>query len=246
MTRALFAIAVLGSLALAAMPTAAQAQRPDTDAWDRVLRRYARQGGVDYAGLKADAAARADLDRFVRSAGAMRETEPLASWLNAYNALVVSAIVSRVPMRGGVQQVPGFFNRIRYRVAGRMRTLDELENQIIRPRFHDARVHAALNCGARSCPPLESRAFRQSSVDATLTRLARAMVASNRHVEARSGRLALSSIFDWFRSDFERDGGGTVAGWVRRYDATGKLRGLPSSPPISFKPYDWRLNEASR
>ncbi|MBW2461785.1 MAG: DUF547 domain-containing protein, partial [Deltaproteobacteria bacterium] len=146
---------VLGLL-MSAVPGAAQAL--DAGPWQRVLTAHARGGGFDYAGLRADPERLADLNRFVEAVGAMNDDEGLASWLNAYNALVVHAITTRYPL-DSVRDVDGFFNTVTHSVAGHSRTLDHLENQIIRPRFHDARIHFALNCGARSCPALSPRAF---------------------------------------------------------------------------------------
>jgi hypothetical protein len=184
----------------------------------------------------------ADLDRFLASVAEMPEDEPLASWLNAYNAIVVKSVIERHPL-ASVREVPGFFDRARHRVAGRMRTLDDLEHRVIRVRFPDARVHVALNCAARSCPPLHGRAFRAASLSSTLDRLARAMVANERHVRVRDGALEVSRLFEWFGDDFRRDGGGSVLGWIRRYAADGALAGLPEGATIRFIAYDWRLND---
>ena len=214
----------------------------DVGPWDRVLREHARRDGVDYGALKEDPEAMADLDRFLAAVAEMPEDEPLASWLNAYNAVVVKSVVDRYPL-ASVRDVPGFFDRARHRVGGRMRTLDDVEHRVIRARFPDARVHVALNCAARSCPPLHGRAFRQASLDATLDRLARGMVGSERHVRVRDGALEVSQLFEWFGDDFRRDGGGSVLGWIRRYAAPGALSGLREEPTVRFIPYDWRLND---
>jgi hypothetical protein len=224
--------------------TSGPARALDVEPWDRVLRAHAHGGGMDYAALKADAAAMADLDAFLASVASMPESEPLYAWLDAYNAIVVKSIVLRYPLRS-VRDVPGFFDRARHRVAGRERTLDEIENQIVRPRFRDARVHAALNCGARGCPALASRAFTAANVEAALDRLARAMVANDAHVRVREGRIELSEIFEWFKADFERDAG-SVRAWLARYDARGKLANLPPDARLATRPYDWRLNDFPR
>lgn len=224
--------------------TSGPARALDVEPWDRVLRAHANAGGMDYAALKADAAAMADLDAFLAAVASMPESEPLYAWLDAYNAIVVKSIVARYPLRS-VRDVPGFFDRARHRVAGRERTLDEIENQIVRPRFRDARVHAALNCGARGCPALASRAFTAANVDAALDRLARAMVANDAHVRVREGRVEHSEIFEWFKADFERDAG-SVRAWLARYDARGKLANLPPDARLATRPYDWRLNDFPR
>ena len=238
---------MLRAAAIAAILTAVaapgRARGLDVEPWDRVLREHARRGGLDYGALSEDREAMADLDRFLAAVAEMPDDAPLASWLNAYNAIVVKSVVERYPMRS-VRDVPGFFDRARHRVAGRMRTLDDLEHRVIRVRFPDARVHAALNCAARSCPPLHGRAFREASLDRTLDRLARAMVASERHVRVRDGALEVSQLFEWFGDDFRRDGGGSIAGFIRRFAAADHpARALSADAPVRHIEYDWRLND---
>lgn len=238
-----FALMLFAAMVASATSTAS-VRALDVAPWDRVLRAHANRGGIDYAALAADSAARSDLDAFLAAVATMPESEPLYAWLNAYNALVAKSIITRYPIRT-VRDVPGFFDRAQHRVAGRMRTLDQIENTLVRPRFHDARVHAALNCGARSCPALASRAFTAGNVDASLTRLARALVANGQHVRVRGGTLELSPIFTWFSADFIRDAG-SVRAWLDRYDATRKLANVPAAAPTRQRTYDWRLNDAPR
>ena len=40
------------------------------------------------------------------------------------------------------------------RIEGKVLTLDNIEHDILRPRFKDPRVHFAVNCASKSCPPL--------------------------------------------------------------------------------------------
>ena len=47
-------------------------------------------------------------------------------------------------------------------------TLDDVEHNILRPRFDDPRVHFAINCAAKSCPPLRSEPFRGDILDQQL------------------------------------------------------------------------------
>ncbi|MCG8556959.1 MAG: DUF547 domain-containing protein [Proteobacteria bacterium] len=229
------------ALAAALLLIAQDARALDASPWERVLSRCAGQRGVNYAKLKADRDARGDLASFVHSIASMSSSEPLAAWLNAYNALVVSSVVRRYPLRS-VMDIPGFFNKERHRIAGERRTLDEIEHDIIRKRFRDARVHMALNCAARSCPPLHPHAFRQRTLQATLDRLARNVVTSPRHVRIGPAQLAVSPVFFWFRKDFETEASSLLA-WLKRY-ARSRLAGLPQSTPIVKGDYDWRLNDA--
>jgi hypothetical protein len=230
---------------LAAFAVTTPAQAIDTDAWDRVLQAHANRGGMDYAALKITPTSMTDLNAAYTSLGSMPDQAPLHDWLNAYNIVVVKSIVDRYPLRT-VRGVPGFFDSVRHRVGGQQRTLDAIENQVIRVRFPDARVHAALNCGAASCPALAGRAFRAGSLNATLDRLARAFVGSDNHVRVVNGQIQASMLFNWFRADFERDGGGSVLAWMKRYDQRGRLTALPATTVITHRNYSWALNHRPR
>jgi hypothetical protein len=45
--------------------------------------------------------------------GTMPESEPLASWINTYNVLVIDAVLQRYPL-SSVIDVPDFFSKIKY------------------------------------------------------------------------------------------------------------------------------------
>jgi hypothetical protein len=213
-----------------------------TDGYDQVLARYATKKGFDYAGLAADADAKRKLSAYLKWLETLPESASLADWLNAYNALVVSSVLKAMPVKS-VMDDAGFFKKREHRVAGRPRTLDAIENEIIRPRFRDARVHFALNCAARSCPALHGRAFRPEGLDDTLARLTRAALADERHVRMRQGALELSAIFFWFEQDFVRDAG-SVRGFVRRHAPKAIALQVTDETPLVQREYDWALNAA--
>lgn len=236
----------LGSLMVASALTmhVPRARAHDHAAFQRVLTAHAHAGGMDYAALASDASARADLDRYVASLASMPDSSGLADWLNAYNAIVIQRVVQHWPL-ASVRDVPGFFDRLTTNVAGRGRTLDDLENRVIRERFHDARVHVAMNCGATSCPPLPARAFDAASLSATLDRLARAVVASRQFVRVDGARVSVSELFFWFEADFTRDAGSVLA-WLKRYDATHRLDAIAANTTLGRSPYRWAINHHAR
>jgi hypothetical protein len=210
----------------------------DAEPWGRVLGRHVRNGRMDYAELVKDESSRRDLAVFLRGIVKMSEDEPLASWLNAYNALVVMSVVERYPV-GSVRDISGFFDGAKHRVAGMARTLDEIERSVLRERFKDSRVHAAICHGAVSSPPLLNEPFRTETLDATLTRLAQQFVANERNVRIEGHRLAISSVFFW-SDDFARDARSLV-GWLKKY-AVGRLATVRDDVVLIETNYDWSLN----
>jgi hypothetical protein len=129
-------------------------------------------------------------------------------------------------------------------VAGRERTLDEIENEILRGRFRDPRIHVALVCGATSCPRLRREAYRGDRLDAQLDDQARWFVndGSRNVVDLIARTVALSSIFKWFAPDFGGEAG--VRAFVARYvgwpDQAALLR--QDDVPVRYLDYDWTLN----
>lgn len=230
------AAGVLAALVAWAASSSASAQ--DTARWGHVLRAYVWGGRVDYAALAHDTATRAELDAYVASLATMSDTAPLGAWIDAYNALVLQGVVAVYPV-SGVCDIPGFFDRARHAVAGRERTLDQLENEILRERFRDARVHAALVCGARSCPALSRTPYAARPIDAALDEAVHGWLGDARAVRITSTEVWLSSILDWFQADFARDGT-SLMGWLEAHDA----RFTPAARvlPVRFIAYDWSLN----
>ena len=252
------------------LPTLAGAQeadaRPVTAAnvwtrYDALLRAVVRGNGVDYARLRGRLGELRAIHAWMGENGPTRTPAAFATasarkayWLNAYNATVLRG-VSEAPatMRNVLTYLPdgGFFRARRWRLDGRELTLDAVENVEVRPVFRDARVHVALNCAARSCPPLRAGAYTAAGVDAQLDAQARAYVNAPGQVEvdAAARTVRVTQIFEWFRDDFARAGG--AVGWARGFAAPGLRATLESACgadgarcAVSYRPYDWALNAA--
>jgi hypothetical protein len=222
------------------MAASAPVQAFDHSKFNGLLAKYVKRGQVDYSGIKA--AAKAELDQYVgaiakANVSGLSKNARLAFYLNAYNAIVIKAIVDRLPL-ASVMKVPGFFKKAQYRVAGKAVTLDQLENKIIRPQFQDARIHFALVCGARSCPPLGSRAFSAGKVDADLNRLTQRFVAG-RGVKVDGDQIKISKLFQWYAVDFEK-AAGSVGKFLAQYREAEAER--LSSAKFGYLKYSWALN----
>jgi hypothetical protein len=55
-------------------------------------------------------------------------------------------------------------------------SFQRLEKDIIIPKFNEPRIHFALNCASRSCPPLQAQSFEGGKLDTQLEKLTRAFV----------------------------------------------------------------------
>jgi hypothetical protein len=220
---------------------------------DRVLARFVDEHGmVDYQGLKAE---RQLLDEYVgqlasaspRSAPELFPTDDdrMAYWLNAYNALIMRAVIDHYPI-GSVSDIMaahGVFSRLYFPVGGAKMSLDDIEKGILLEEFDDARVHFALTCASMSCPRIDRHAFTGDGLDARLDQEGRDFLSSRDgvQVDAARGVVRLSKYFDWYGDDFGPD----RLAFVGRYlpaEAAAALASI-TKPRIEYLDYDWRLND---
>ena len=171
----------------------------------------------------------------------------MALFINAYNAATLMLIVEHdSPSLKSIKDIPAGkrWKDRRWRLAGTLYSLDDLEHKVLRPRFGDARVHAAINCASVGCPDLRAEAYRGSGLSEQLDDQAARFVNDPRHVKVEGQTLHVSSIFQWFDEDFQA-GGGSVVGFITRY-ADAELRrridALGRQPKIEYLDYDWSLN----
>ncbi len=163
-----------------------------------------------------------------------------AFWINAYNLLVIHGVVQFYPIQSP-KDVPGFFNKRKHRVAGRLLTLDQIEHDILRKQYPDPRLHFVLVCAAKSCPYLIPEAFVPDRLEAQLEKRARAILNDARYVRVDTGRktVFVSEIFKWYESDFLQQARSIIE-YLNQYRTTP----VPSGYAVRFIPYDWSLNEA--
>lgn len=251
--------ALAGGLASAAWSAEARElpRAVDTAAWGRALELAHHQGGLDYARLAAD---RSALDAYLASlAGARPESwgnsEQLAFWINAYNAVVAHHVLERYPGLATVRDVDGFFDELTFRVAGEERTLDEIEGRA--RELGDPRVHFAVVCASASCPDLRFEPYVGQRLDAQLAEQTRDFLADAGKgllYDRAANDVWLSSIFKWYAGDFT--GGSTLLAYVARGPVLAwVLPHLPAElaaelerrdPSIRYLDYDWSLNDRPR
>ena len=132
-----------------------------------------------------------------------------------------------------------------FEVAGQPLSLDKIENQVIRVRWDEPRIHYGLNCASLSCPNLQPLVFTGASLEEQLTSAAEAYINHPRGVGGVEGRrLVVSEIFDWFKDDF----GGTDQGVIDHialYANDDLAAELESARRIRVQTYDWTLNIAA-
>lgn len=265
---AVSAMAVRPSLAQQAPSTSEALHQP----FDQLLDLYVRDGLVYYAALKAD---RAKLDRYTASLDGPRAAgiatwpreRQVAFWINAYNAFVLQTVISHYPIKGqapsypanSIRQIPGAFERLPHRAAGRSVTLDAIEKEIL-PAFRDPRVFLALGRGALGSGRLRSEAYTAERLDEQLRQVAAETVTMPGlwRVDALQNRVMISSIFSWRAPEFIAAYAGgqpgpydnrspierAVLSFVSPFLMPGERLFIGANRfEVAFIDFDWRLND---
>jgi hypothetical protein len=235
-------------------------------AHDALFSRFVREDGVDWAGMGADVAAvRALAALYARSgpsSGSLGASTPhgaLAFRIDAYNALVALSVAEHWPIvsvhdvHGVVdpREGFGFFYAQLFVLDRGLTNLYDLENLL--RRSGDARIHAAIHCASRGCPPLSPAAYRGETLDAQLEQAAQRFASEAPHVrvdhDART--IELSSIYEWYRGDFESQARAqgqlpSVLAWIRMHALPRVRADLERAEregyEVRYLPYDWSLS----
>ena len=174
------------------------------------------------------------------------QQQQLAFWINAYNILAVKMVVDHYPVKS-IKDAGGFFTSVWKKevgtVGGKVRTLDEIEHRILRPKG-DPRIHAAIVCASVSCPNLRQEAYEAEQLDRQLDDQLRVFLANQDkglRVNKANNQIALSSIFKWFKEDFQSKGG--VLKFLAPYAPQSVQGVFQKGPRVSYLDYNWELNK---
>ena len=228
----------------------------DHSPWNHFLDTYVSRpsdGVVRVAYARVTSQDRAALDDYIAglaalAVGGYSRPEQFAYWVNLYNALTVRVVLDHYPVASirDIDISPGLFADGPWRkplitVQGKKVSLDDIEHRILRPIWRDPRIHYAVNCASIGCPDLQAEAFTAANTERLLEQAARDYINHPRGVRVDRSGVTLSSIYNWFASDFEQDEG--VLNHVRRYAGTDLKDRLEGVETIDGYAYDWSLND---
>ena len=133
--------------------------------------------------------------------------EQKAYWINIYNALTVTIILENYPVESITKLGESFFSFGPWddkvaEIEGQKLSLNDIEHRILRPLFHDSRIHYAVNCASLSCPNLLPTAFTADNTDSLLEQAAHQYINHPRGVSFENSELKVSSIYHWYKDDF--------------------------------------------
>ena len=229
----------------------------DHQLWQSLLSRFVRESadGINRVAYREfDEAAKLELSNYLESMSRVAPTqlnqnEQLAYWINLYNAQTVQVVLDH-PKKKSILSMGPFFafgpwDEPYLTIEGKPVTLNDIEHRILRPIWQDHRLHYVLNCASIGCPNLNRHAYQAELID---QQLAGAQANFLRHPRAvtltDSGKLQVTSLFDWYLIDFAQDISGLLAYLAaQRPDLAADLSALvdEGNSKIDYV-YDWDLN----
>lgn len=186
--------------------------------------------------------------------GLKTENEKLAFWVNIYNAYI-QVILSKNPELYDDRQA--FFNDERIRIAGEKVAFSKIEHGIIRKsqwplglgkirkwfpnKFErklrvdkpDYRIHFALNCGAKDCPPVAI--YNPERLDEQFKKGTENYLKQTTSYNDMTNTVTVTSLFNWFRGDF-----GSKKEVIKILKEQGLIPTVKDID-LSYKNYDWTL-----
>jgi hypothetical protein len=182
------------------------------------------------------------------------DSKRLAFWINLYNGFT-QVILKKDPDQYKTRG--SFFSSKQIVVAGHQISLNTIEHGILRHskiewsegylgkpipsgferKFRvqklDYRLHFALNCGAKSCPPIAF--YEPDQLDKQLNLAVKVYLKGESDYDKSKNVANVPALMGWFRHDF-----GGKAG-IREILIKNKIIPAGSKPIIHFKKYDWSL-----
>jgi len=227
--------------------SAENSQTQDHSIYAELLEKYVQNGVVDYAGFQKD---ETTLDQYLSilestDVKALDRDGQMAFYINAYNAWTIKLILSGYPGVESIKDLGGFFSspwkKEFVRINGKKVSLDHIEHDILRPEYEDPRIHFAVNCASKGCPPLIPEPYDGIHLDEQLDRSAKAFINDPEKNYLDDNKLYVSKIFRWFSEDFNDD---VIGFFLKNAEDPLKKQLLARKDKIKVKylDYDWSLN----
>ncbi len=189
----------------------------------------------------------------------LNTNDQIAYWINAYNAFTLQVICTEYPVEsisklhtGGLVFGTVFnstvWDREFFEIQGESMSLGHIEHEILRKGPEKARIHFAIVCAARSCPPLRQEAYEGYKLNEQLDDQGRAFLGRQdlNRFDAVNDVAYLSTIFKWFREDFGKNRSEMLE-YISYYIPDESVRAALAESEYRWKikwlKYDWSLND---
>jgi hypothetical protein len=228
----------------------------DFSDWDTLVKKHVAPktvdevliNAVDYSNLKKDPLFSKLGSRLSSYSLESLESEisKLTFWINVYNILAVKMITDNYPIES-IKDAGSLFKSVwkqwAGKVGGKERTLNDIEHGILR-KMNEPRIHVAIVCASVSCPDLRLEAYTVENLNEQLDDQMEKFLQSRQKgmkLDGKKNRVYLSSIFNWFKEDFESKGG--VLKYISQYVSAEKKKVMNHSKlEIIYMDYNWNIN----
>eukprot|EP00588_Corethron_pennatum_P015810 CAMPEP_0194280572 /NCGR_PEP_ID=MMETSP0169-20130528/17967_1 /TAXON_ID=218684 /ORGANISM="Corethron pennatum, Strain L29A3" /LENGTH=513 /DNA_ID=CAMNT_0039025345 /DNA_START=96 /DNA_END=1637 /DNA_ORIENTATION=- len=200
----------------------------------------------------------------------MTNDEKLAFGINLYNLMIKHAFI-KIGIPSGAIARSSFFSTVGYVIGGDRLSFQDLENGVLRANKKapgllssapfsssdsrlalalpevDPRIHFALNCGAKSCPPVKK--FTSDAIKEELRIVSQAFCEQDDNVgiDEKKNEISLTKLMSWYGSDFAPSASDLPKKVITylRGEKKKKLEGMINSGKVikvKFNEYDWGTN----
>jgi hypothetical protein len=228
----------------------------DFSDWDTLIKKHVRAktidgiliNAVDYPSLKIDPLFSGLASRLSSYSLLSLESQKskMTFWINVYNIFAAKMITDNYPIKS-IKYAGSIFRSVWKQPAGilggKKITLDEIEHKILR-KMNDPRIHMAIVCASVSCPDLRLESYAVEKLNGQLDDQMRRFLRSREKgmkLDEMKNQVYLSSIFKWFKEDFDNRGG--VLEYIGQYITAEEKKALSDSQmKINYMDYNWNIN----
>tara|TARA_X000000368_G_scaffold172560_1_gene136106 strand:+ start:101 stop:826 length:726 start_codon:yes stop_codon:yes gene_type:complete len=215
---------------------------------DTILSSYVDDAGnVDYKGIVKNPFALNEYLNFIEQISPdshpdyfKTEDSKKAYWINVYNALILKIMIEN-PGKDilDIGYIGHDVFLKRFKVGNKRISPSFIENKILR-KMKDPRIHFAINCASKSCPPLGNRILLETDLDKQLDQKAFKFInnTDNVFINHEEQTIYLNKIFKWFEKDFEN-----LKSYISIYLDDIDID-LIKNYNIKFFKYDWSKNSS--
>jgi hypothetical protein len=229
------------------------------DPLDILLKQYVKDGRVDYASWKNNAADVQALETYLNSLADIRADniesygDRKAFWVNAYNAFGIKLVLDRYPIKSisfdektnNDPKVKGFLDDPDRKIGTVVVSLDDIEQERADTRTNPM-LHFVMSKPAVGSPDLQPGVLRGKTLEAQIDQAARAFLqdqSKGMQINVTEKKVYLSNIFRQYRLEF----GGDLSAFLRPYispDQRTKLDSINKNQiDFDYLPFDWQLND---
>jgi Protein of unknown function, DUF547 len=181
------------------------------DNFNALLGKYVKGDYFDYAALSRSSEDKQRLNDFMTWQGnakldGLSREDQIAFYINAYNSANITAVIDHYPVHSPMD-IPGYFDKLKFKVAGEELTISEIEYDRLIGKYKDMRAHFTVVCADRGCLPLRGVAYNGKTLSADLETICKQFVNDERQfkIDYAKKEVWISKLFEWYGEKFTKD-----------------------------------------